>query len=407
MTILYICNEYPPGKIGGIGTMTRTLARAMVSSGQTVLVAGLYLPGYGEANFETDHGVKVWRKRLGVDVGLLKNNYSVFDTLLLKFLSLSGILQKDLVKNIRKFNRFIEELVREYDVDIIEWPDFNDWFLYLNGPLQWPRLSVPLIVKFHGTLSFFNNPEQQPVNKMYLLEKEHITRAAALVAVSRHAAESYKLLYDLDKPVTVLYNAIELPQLNYRANPAESKIVFTGTLTERKGILSLIKAWNILYKKHPGAILEIFGKGKINVFLKEALPEARHSIHYYGFRPKEEFYHSMCSAAAAIFPSYSECFAFAPLEAMAAGCPVIYTERYSGPELITQGINGLLINPDDPVQMAEAMSSLLQSEPLRKKFSANGRKTVEEHFHIDKSVHDHLRFYEQVIRGYHKKVIPV
>ena len=115
----------------------------------------------------------------------------------------------------------------------------------------------------------------------------------------------------------------------------------------------------------------------------------------------------MSSAAAGIFPSYSECFAFAPLEAMAAGCPVIYTERFSGPELITHGINGFLINPDDPVQMAEKMSSLIQNEILRKKFSVNGRKTVEEHFHIDKSVHDHLRFYEKVIREYHKKPIPV
>src|SRR5258705_13388248 len=218
--------------------MTKTLARAMVSAGQTVLVAGLYLPGYGGANYETDHGVKVWRKRLKVDVGLIKNNYSVSDTILLKLLSASGILQKDLVKNIRKFNRFIEELIREFNVDIIEWPDYNDWFHYLNAPLQWPRLSVPLVVKFNGTLSFFNNPEQQPVNnKMYLLEKEHITRATVLVAVSRHAAESYKRLYDLDKPVTILYNSVELPQVNYRAGQAEAKIVFTGALTERKGVL--------------------------------------------------------------------------------------------------------------------------------------------------------------------------
>ena len=77
MTILYICNEYPPGKMGGIGSITQTLARAMVNAGHTVLVAGLYLPGYGEADHETDHGVKVWRKRLKVDIGLIKNNVPI------------------------------------------------------------------------------------------------------------------------------------------------------------------------------------------------------------------------------------------------------------------------------------------------------------------------------------------
>ena len=116
MTILYICNEYPPGKIGGIGSMTRALARAMVSVGHNVLVAGLYMPGYGGANYETDNGVKVWRKRLFVDIGVIKNNYSVFDTVLLKSLSASGILQKDLVNNIGKFNRFIEKLIDEFEL---------------------------------------------------------------------------------------------------------------------------------------------------------------------------------------------------------------------------------------------------------------------------------------------------
>lgn len=408
MTILYICNEYPPGKIGGIGSMTRNLARAMTSSGHTVLVAGLYLPGYGGADFETDHGIKVWRKRLLIDIGLIKNNYSVLDTVLLKYLSASGILQKDLIKNIAKFNRFIEKLIQEFNVDVIEWPDFNDWFQYLGSLLQWPELRAPLIVKFHGTQSFLNYPVAQPLNnKLYLLEKEHITRATALAAVSRHTAESYRRLYDLHKPVTILYNSIELSQLTYQAGKAESKIIFTGALTERKGLISLIKAWNILHKKHPEAFLEIYGKGKINTFLKEATPEAKHSIHYKGFRSKEEFYTAMSTASAAIFPSYTECFAFAPLEAMAAGCPVINTERFSGPELITDGINGLMINPDDPAEMAEAMSCLLQSDVLRERFSINGRKTVAEHFNIDQSVHDHIRFYEQVIQQFQQKVIPV
>ena len=380
----------------------------MVSAGHTVLVAGLYMPGYGGSDFETDNGVKVWRKRLSTDIGLITNKFSIVDKILLKFLSVSGIYQRDIKKSILKFNRFIDALCSEYNVDIIEWPDYNDWFQYLTVLLQWSELNVPLVVKFHGTHSFLNDPEQQPVkNKLYELEKEHIDRANAFIAVSRHTSESYRGLYALDKPVMILYNSIELPALNYKASAAKGKIVFAGAISKRKGVLSLIRAWNILHTKHPGTTLEIFGSGKINVFLKEVRPEIKHSIHYRGFRPKEEIYHSMSSAAAAIFPSYSECFAFAPLEAMAAGCPVINTERFSGPELVTHGINGLLINPDDPVQMANAMSSLLESESLREKFSANGRKTVEERFTIDRSAKDHLRFYEEVIKKYHKKHLPV
>jgi glycosyltransferase involved in cell wall biosynthesis len=407
MTVLYICNEYPPGKIGGIGSMTKTLARAMVSAGHKVLVAGLYLPGYGEADFESDHGIKIWRKRLKIDIGLIKNNYSLSDSIFLRSLSASGILQKDMANSIRKFNRFIEELILEFNVDIIEWPDFNDWFPYINIPLRWPELSVPLIIKFHGTQSYISQQTEELVNKkVYPLEKQHIDRATALVSVSRNTAENYIKLYNLSKHVHILYNSIELPGLIYRSNQTETKIVFAGALIKLKGIYSLLKAWNIVHKKHPDATLEIFGKGKINTVIKEAMTKTGHSIHYKGFVSKEELHNAMSTAAAAIFPSYTECFALAPLEAMAAGCPVIYTERASGPELIKHGINGLLIDPDDTEQMAEAMSSLIQSESLRIKFSTNGRRTIEEHFNIDQSVHDHIQFYKQVIRQYQQNYIP-
>ena len=408
MTVLYICSEYPPGKIGGIGSMTRTLARAMVNAGHTVLVAGLYLPGYGGADFETDEGVKVWRKRLLVDVGLIRNNYSFIDTLLIKSLSASGILQKDLVKNITKFNEFVGTLISQFNVDIIEWPDFNDSFQYLGTAVKWPAFNVPLVVKFNGTQSFLNYPAKSPLDsKLYSQEKEHIDRADVLAAVSRHTAESYQRLYDLQKPVTILYNSVEVPDVTWQPDQSQPKIIFTGALTERKGLISLIKAWDIVYKKHPEAVLEIFGKGKINTFLKDASFKVKRSIHYQGFRSKQEFYTSMATASAAIFPSYTECFAFAPLEAMAAGCPVINTERCSGPELINHGINGLLIDPGNPQQMANSMISLVENSTLRKKLSVNGRQTVIEHFSIDKSIQDHTQFYEQAIRQYHKKAITI
>jgi glycosyltransferase involved in cell wall biosynthesis len=406
MTILYICHEYPPGKSGGIGSITQTLARAMVASGHTVLVAGLYLPGYGEMDYEEDQGVRVWRKRLQLDIGIIKNDYSALDTLVLKSMSALGILQKDLAKSIGKFNRFINDLIQKVNIDIIEWPDFNAWFQYINHPLQWSELNVPLIVKFHGTQSYISHQMQEPVNKkLYLLEKDHISRATALASVSKNTAENYSRFYNLSQPVNILYNSIAMPPLAYRADQPESKIVFTGALTKLKGIFSLVKAWNVLNKKHPHAILEIFGKGKINAVLKEATPEARHSIHYRGFVSKDELYIAMSTAAAAIFPSYTECFALAPLEAMAAGCPVIYTERASGPELISSGINGLLVNPDDHHQMAEAMSSLIENEQVRTEFSNRGRKTIEQRFTINQSVQDHIHFYQEVIQKFQRSHI--
>ena len=51
-----------------------------------------------------------------------------------------------------------------------------------------------------------------------------------------------------------------------------------------------------------------------------------------------------------VLPSYAEGFSLTPLHAMAAGCPTVYTSRGSGPEVIEDGRDGLLIDPDDAGQ---------------------------------------------------------
>ena len=61
MNILYLCDEYPPGQHGGIGTSVRSMARELVKQGHRVVVAGLYSPGYGGADEFVDNGVKVYR----------------------------------------------------------------------------------------------------------------------------------------------------------------------------------------------------------------------------------------------------------------------------------------------------------------------------------------------------------
>jgi glycosyltransferase involved in cell wall biosynthesis len=82
---------------------------------------------------------------------------------------------------------------------------------------------------------------------------------------------------------------------------------------------------------------------------------------------------------------------------MAVGCPVIYSTRASGPELIQPGENGLLVDPDDPRQIADAIVLLLENAGLRKEFSIKGRQTIEQRFDVRQSVSDHIRFYEKQV----------
>src|SRR5712675_2429718 len=118
MNILFICNEYPPGKSGGIGSITRSLARTLVKKGHHVYVAGIYLPGYGQPDQEEDEGVKIWRFRLFKDFGLIKNNYSLLDTSILTILKKTGLYSRATLRAVSRFNDFIKHFISQYDIDI-------------------------------------------------------------------------------------------------------------------------------------------------------------------------------------------------------------------------------------------------------------------------------------------------
>jgi hypothetical protein len=79
---------------------------------------------------------------------------------------------------------------------------------------------------------------------------------------------------------------------------------------------------------------------------------------------------------AAVFPSYAEAFSMVPLEAMAQGCPVIYSNRHSGPELIDHGRNGLLVDPDRSDEIAAAIVRLLRDGAEAARLGAAGRDDV-------------------------------
>lgn len=399
MKILFICEEYPPGRNGGIGTMVKTLGRELVRQGHSVYVAGLYPHGYGQKDYEEDHGVKVWRLRYVTDKGLFNSNAGTFkDKTIFRLLKYSLLLQLDTLYSVRKMFRFISDLVQQEQIDIIECPDWNTFFQNSFATISFPRLSVPLVIKFNGSHSYFQQELGLPVKQyVYRSEKKLLTTATALCSVSRYTAQKTAALFGLDRPIKILYNCINLPE-QPTVTRSNKKIIFTGTLTYKKGIFSLLKAWNEVYASHPDATLDIYGKGDTAALEVLLTPAARSSVHFKGHVSQEVLFSELSAATAAVFPSYSECFALAPLEAMAVGCAVINTSRSSGHELVTDKENGLLIDPDDIQGIADAIKLLLTDDTLRKKIADNGKRTIEQQFNITTSVRDHIQYYNEVIK---------
>jgi glycosyltransferase involved in cell wall biosynthesis len=83
------------------------------------------------------------------------------------------------------------------------------------------------------------------------------------------------------------------------------------------------------------------------------------------------------------------------VEAMAAGTPVVATAVSGIPELVTDGVNGLLIDPEEPEQLADALVRLHEDSELAQRLRGAARRTVDERFDGDRLARELAALFEE------------
>lgn len=96
-----------------------------------------------------------------------------------------------------------------------------------------------------------------------------------------------------------------------------------------------------------------------------------------GYLHGQDLGSAYASADAFIFPSSTETLGLVLLEAMAAGCPVVAARRGGIPDIVTDGVNGYLFEPDDPQGAIAATQKLLAKTDEREQLRQNARKEAE------------------------------
>ena len=175
MRILFLCDEYPPCKHGGIGSATQILARELVKKGHSIFVCGFYPYYRTSLFFEDDYGVKVFRLFYGNRTKLKFSRHKIFGRLI------------NIEKDFNTYCEYLIRFIRENEIDIIEIPDFNEAFRY-SGPrmISFPDFGIPVIVKLHGTYTYLYHQKNDRLFKMpiYCKEKFLIHYANKVVAIS-------------------------------------------------------------------------------------------------------------------------------------------------------------------------------------------------------------------------------
>ena len=103
------------------------------------------------------------------------------------------------------------------------------------------------------------------------------------------------------------------------------------------------------------------------------------------------------AAHIAVLPSRREGLPKSLLEAAACGRPIVATDVPGCREIAQAGVNALLIPPDDPAALAEAIDRLAQDRPLRKQFGAAGRVLVENRFSSARIGRETVALYDELL----------
>ena len=119
--------------------------------------------------------------------------------------------------------------------------------------------------------------------------------------------------------------------------------------------------------------------------------------HFHGHVPMAQLRTIYQNCRMAVFPSYAEAFAMAPMEAMAEGCPVICSNRSSGPELLRHGCDGLIVDPDNEGEIAESVLNLLEDDSMAARIGCAGRETIRDRFCSEHVVNELVDFYSQCV----------
>jgi glycosyltransferase involved in cell wall biosynthesis len=223
------------------------------------------------------------------------------------------------------------------------------------------RYDVPYLIISYGTDT--NLIDQD--NRYKQLFSEAVMNAENLYAISKYVAKQINETY-LIEDVNVVPGAVDKgifyppPVKINRGNV----ITFVGRLVSEKGIWTLLKAL-----EKPNQIIEvnIVGEGPLFIPIKEYISrtQLRPRVNLWGYLPQKAIRGLLIESKLLVVPSiWQEPLGLVVLESMACGTPVIGSAVGGIPEIISDGFNGFLVQPDDSQQLSELINRVLQDNRL-------------------------------------------
>ena len=268
---------------------------------------------------------------------------------------------------------------------------------------------APTLVRLHGGHHFFSRELgfRRRAGRL-LLEQIGVRRAGALAAVSHYVADGTRRTMHLgDRPIEVIPNPVDLERFAPRPDTVvPGRIVFVGTIVEKKGIRELCEAMTAILGHHTEAELLVAGRdwkgpegeASFQQLIQDRIPPAtaKH-IQFLGPVPHDRVAALMASAQVAALPSHMESQGIVFGEAMACGRPVVGPDAGPGPEVLgTDGACSLLVDPRSPQSIAETIRTLLDQPELCETMGKEGRRRARALFDLAVVLQKNIELWRRV-----------
>jgi glycosyltransferase involved in cell wall biosynthesis len=264
---------------------------------------------------------------------------------------------------------------------------------------------APLLVSTrHNDDRFFLNPFVGIVHYMISARQDliiaisdHIARFTVSRGV-RHPARVRRVYHGIEPTVT---QALERDGVRIRAElglgAGDFLVGNVGRLALQKGQRHLIAAMPLLLERVPGAHAVIAGSGDLEEYLRDLALEVGVADRVHVLGPRRDVPALMHAIDVFAMPSIWEGFGLVLLEAMAAGRPIVASRVATIPEVVVDGVTGVLVPAGDSVALAEALTALAHDSARARAYGQAGRERLRSRFSIEKMVGDTELLYRELI----------
>jgi len=308
----------------------------------------------------------------------------------------------------------VKKVINEFNPDIVH---IHHPFLLSSAAIMYgKKLGIPKILTIHTQYeqyAYYVSPVPERVTQEAI--KMIISNLAYKIDCVTTPSDSMKKIienYGIKNRIEVIPNAIHLisfkeddelkrTEIKKKYNLKEDNkiILFVGRIASEKSIDKVIKALAIIKKRNSSKEkLLIVGNGPAMDELKQLTRSLKveEDVIFTGTVSYEEIQHYYKMAYVFTIASTTETFGIVTIEALASGVPVVAVKAPGAADILTDGLDGLLVD-DDVEKIANALEKIIKEPELREKLSLGALKTSEK-YSINKISEKMLNLYREVIK---------